>query len=51
MEGPLPNSKAFQHARIDALQGNKGLGGNVTGLQPCLVGRPISKKGDIKSLS
>ncbi|KAK7823539.1 mdis1-interacting receptor like kinase 2 [Quercus suber] len=29
----------------EALQGNKGLGGNVTGLQPCLVGRPISKGG------
>lgn len=45
LEVPLPNSKAFQHARIEALQGNKGMCGNVIGLQPCLVGRPTSKEG------
>ncbi|GMY06899.1 MDIS1-interacting receptor like kinase 2-like, partial [Fagus crenata] len=44
LEGPLPNSKAFQDAHIEALQGNKGLCGNVMGLPPCGVGH-ISKKG------
>ena len=44
LEGPLPNSTTFQEAHIEALQGNKGLYGNVTGLQPCRVGH-ISKKG------
>ena len=45
LEVPLPNSRAFQDARIEALQGNKGLRGNITGLQPCGVGH-ISKKGN-----
>uniref|UniRef100_A0A7N2MIZ4 non-specific serine/threonine protein kinase n=2 Tax=Quercus lobata TaxID=97700 RepID=A0A7N2MIZ4_QUELO len=45
LEGPLPNTKAFQDACIEALRGNKRLCGNVTGLQPCVVGRPISKTG------
>ena len=45
LEGPLPNIKAFQDACIEALQGNKGLCGNVTGLQPCMGGRQVSKKG------
>ena len=45
LEGPLPNSRAFQDARIEALQGNKGLCGNITGLQPCSTGH-ISKKGN-----
>ena len=44
-EGPLPNSTAFQEAHIEALQGNKGLCGNVIELQPCRVGH-ISKKGN-----
>ena len=45
LEGPLPNSKAFQNAPIQALRHNKGLCGNVTGLQSCVVGKHISKKG------
>ena len=45
LEGPLPNSKAFKQAHIEALQGNKGLCGIVTGLQSCLVGRHILKEG------
>ena len=45
MEGPLPNSKAFEQAHVEALKGNKGLCGIVTGLQPCRVGRHISKEG------
>ena len=44
LEGPLPNSRAFQDAHIEALQGNKGICGNVMGLQPCKV-EHISKKG------
>nr|XP_023903974.1 MDIS1-interacting receptor like kinase 2-like [Quercus suber] len=44
LEGPLPNSKAFQNAPIKALRHNKGLCGNVSGLQPCVVGKHISKK-------
>ena len=43
LEGPLPNSTAFQEAHIEALQGNKGLCGNVTGLQPCRVGHILEK--------
>ncbi|XP_057977984.1 MDIS1-interacting receptor like kinase 2 [Malania oleifera] len=35
LQGPIPNSKAFQDAPIEALQGNRGLCGNVRGLQPC----------------
>ena len=45
LEGPLPNSKVFQDAQIEALEGNKGLCGNVTGLQPCAKEKHISKKG------
>ncbi|KAM7515494.1 hypothetical protein LguiA_005077 [Lonicera macranthoides] len=35
LEGPIPNNIAFMNASIDELRGNKGLCGNVTGLQPC----------------
>ena len=45
LEGPLPNSRAFHDAHIEALQGNKELCGNVTGLQPCKAGY-ISEKGN-----
>ena len=34
LEGPLPNSKAFKQAHIEALQGNKVLCGIVTGFNP-----------------
>ena len=44
LKGPLLNSRAFQDAHIEALQGNKGICGNVMGLQPCKV-EHISKKG------
>ncbi|KAK7828292.1 mdis1-interacting receptor like kinase 2 [Quercus suber] len=46
LEGHLPNSKAFQDASVEALQGNEGLCGNVTGLQPCMARRQVSKKGN-----
>ncbi|XP_021808475.1 MDIS1-interacting receptor like kinase 2-like [Prunus avium] len=32
MQGPIPNNKAFQNARME---GNNGLCGNVGGLKPC----------------
>ncbi|XP_058222202.1 MDIS1-interacting receptor like kinase 2-like [Rhododendron vialii] len=41
LEGPIPMSEAFMNASIDGLQGNKGLCGNVTGLQPCKCGNLI----------
>ncbi|KHM99294.1 Putative LRR receptor-like serine/threonine-protein kinase [Glycine soja] len=34
-EGPLPNILALQNTSIEALRNNKGLCGNVTGLEPC----------------
>ncbi|KAG6629361.1 MDIS1-interacting receptor like kinase 2-like [Carya illinoinensis] len=42
LHGPIPNSKAFLDAPLGALQGNKGLCGNVKGLPPC---KHLSKKG------
>lgn len=35
LEGPLPNIKAFREAQIVVLKYNKGLCGNVTGLEAC----------------
>ena len=35
LRGPIPNSKAFRDATIEELKENKGLCGNVKGLQPC----------------
>ncbi|XP_038716340.1 MDIS1-interacting receptor like kinase 2-like [Tripterygium wilfordii] len=35
LEGPIPDSKAFRDAGFEALRGNKGLCGDVQGLQPC----------------
>ncbi|KAL6179887.1 hypothetical protein ACLB2K_046558 [Fragaria x ananassa] len=47
--GPIPHNKAFQEAAVEALQGNKGLCGNVTGFLPCInnpqVGKSSSKTG------
>ncbi|RZB59878.1 MDIS1-interacting receptor like kinase 2 [Glycine soja] len=34
-EGPLPNILAFHNAKIEALRNDKGLCGNVSGLEPC----------------
>ena len=45
LECSLPNNKAFQDASIEAVQGNKGLCGNVTGLQPCMARRQSFKEG------
>ncbi|CAI9266723.1 unnamed protein product [Lactuca saligna] len=35
LEGPIPNSKGFLNTSLKGLQGNKGLCGNITGLQQC----------------
>ncbi|KAJ4723870.1 putative Receptor protein kinase [Melia azedarach] len=37
LQGPIPNSNAFRDAPIEALQGNKGLCGNIKGLPSCIV--------------
>lgn len=46
--GPIPNNKAFHEAPIEALQGNKGLCGNVTGLLLC-INNPVDKKHNSKT--
>ncbi|GMP46266.1 hypothetical protein CsSME_00014488 [Camellia sinensis var. sinensis] len=43
LQGPIPMSNAFINASIEALQGNKGLCGNVKGLQPCKVPSTLQK--------
>ncbi|KAF5934492.1 hypothetical protein HYC85_030663 [Camellia sinensis] len=43
LQGPIPMSNAFMNASIEALQGNKGLCGNVKGLQPCKVPSALHK--------
>ncbi|XP_038716959.1 MDIS1-interacting receptor like kinase 2-like [Tripterygium wilfordii] len=43
LEGPIPDSRAFRDAGFEALQGNKGLCGNVQGLEPC---KPSVKQKD-----
>ena len=35
LEGPLPKTKAFREAPIEAFRNNKGLCGNATGLEAC----------------
>ena len=35
LEGPIPNTKAFCEAPIEAFRNNKGLCGNATGLKAC----------------
>ncbi|KAG2683175.1 hypothetical protein I3760_10G020400 [Carya illinoinensis] len=35
LNGLIPNNKAFLYAPLEALQGNKGLCGNIKGLPPC----------------
>ncbi|KAG5545873.1 hypothetical protein RHGRI_018138 [Rhododendron griersonianum] len=45
LEGPLPNIKAFREAPFEALQGNKGLCGNATGLEACMSDKVARKKG------
>ncbi|GKB12096.1 MDIS1-interacting receptor like kinase 2-like protein [Tanacetum coccineum] len=46
LQGPIPNSKAFLNAPFEALQGNKGLCGNITGLPQCK--NYLRKSGDNK---
>ncbi|KAL4331793.1 hypothetical protein GQ457_07G037930 [Hibiscus cannabinus] len=35
LEGPLPDNKAFREASFEAFRNNKGLCGNITGLEAC----------------
>jgi hypothetical protein len=35
LEGPIPNSKAFYEASVEAFKNNKGLCGNISGLKTC----------------
>ncbi|XP_027166043.1 MDIS1-interacting receptor like kinase 2-like [Coffea eugenioides] len=35
LEGPIPYGRAFKNITIEELRGNKGLCGNITGLQAC----------------
>ncbi|KAE8735247.1 Endomembrane protein 70 protein family [Hibiscus syriacus] len=35
LEGPLPHAKAFRKASFEAFRNNKGLCGNITGLESC----------------
>ncbi|GMY27754.1 mdis1-interacting receptor like kinase 2 [Fagus crenata] len=46
LEGRIPNIKAFHEAPITALQNNKGLCGNATGLKACpkAIPNPLSKR-------
>ncbi|MBA0784473.1 hypothetical protein Gotri_025576 [Gossypium trilobum] len=46
LQGPIPDIPAIQNAPIQALEGNKGLCGNVSGLKPC----KLSKNGHHKLL-
>ncbi|KAE8666808.1 putative LRR receptor-like serine/threonine-protein kinase [Hibiscus syriacus] len=46
LQGPIPDVPAFQKASIQALEGNEGLCGNLSGLKPC----NLSKKGHRKLL-
>ncbi|CAL5386046.1 unnamed protein product [Camellia sinensis] len=43
LQGSIPMSSAFMNASIEALQGNKGLCGNVKGLQPCKIPSALPK--------
>ncbi|GMP46020.1 hypothetical protein CsSME_00014336 [Camellia sinensis var. sinensis] len=43
LQGPIPMSSAFMNASIEALQGNKGLCGNVKGLLPCKIASALPK--------
>ncbi|KAK2967350.1 hypothetical protein RJ640_027877 [Escallonia rubra] len=49
LQGPIPNSVAFMNASIEALQGNKDLCGNVTGLKPCRNPLAVNKHDPKKS--
>ncbi|KAJ4723327.1 putative Receptor protein kinase [Melia azedarach] len=47
LQGPIPNSTTFQDAGMEALQGNKGLCGNVKGFPSCTSStlyKPSSRK-------
>ncbi|XP_071933376.1 MDIS1-interacting receptor like kinase 2-like [Coffea arabica] len=43
LEGPIPSGRAFANLTLEEVKGNKGLCGNITGLQAC-ESSPLSKK-------
>ncbi|XP_027157986.1 MDIS1-interacting receptor like kinase 2-like [Coffea eugenioides] len=43
LEGPIPSGRAFANLTLEEVKGNKGLCGNITGLQAC-ESSPSSKK-------
>ncbi|KAL3507243.1 hypothetical protein ACH5RR_032625 [Cinchona calisaya] len=49
LEGPIPSGRAFLNLTIEELKGNKGLCGNITGLQACessqLIKKHVNDKG------
>jgi hypothetical protein len=49
-EGPLPNIRVFNDATIEMLRNNKGLCGNVSGLEPCRTPRGKSRDKKNKKL-
>ena len=48
LQGPIPDSKAFKDAPFEALEGNKGLCGDVRGLQSCKLSSAHISKGSHK---
>ncbi|KAK9023532.1 hypothetical protein V6N11_003750 [Hibiscus sabdariffa] len=44
LQGPIPDVPAFQNAPIQALEGNEGLCGNISGLKPCNHSRKGHRK-------
>jgi hypothetical protein len=42
LEGPLPNIRVFNNATIEVLRNNKGLCGNIYGLESCPISRSES---------
>ncbi|KAF5740420.1 LRR receptor-like serine/threonine-protein kinase [Tripterygium wilfordii] len=49
LSGPIPNTKVFQGVPTEAFQGNKGLCGNASELQPCQLPHKEDKHGSKKS--
>ena len=48
LQGPIPDSKAFKDAPFEALEGNKGLCGDVRGLESCKLSSAHISKGSHK---
>uniref|UniRef100_A0A7N2N836 non-specific serine/threonine protein kinase n=1 Tax=Quercus lobata TaxID=97700 RepID=A0A7N2N836_QUELO len=48
LQGPIPDSKTFKDAPFEAVEGNKGLCGDVRGLQSCKLSSTHISKGSHK---